>query len=65
MPALRVSYLPDCAFVRETVGALRLDLEAGVALAGDLILETDTGSTIQTISYDPAPTLGFTVSIPL
>ena len=65
VPALRVSYLPDFAFVRDTVGALRLDVEAGVALAGDLILETNTGSKVQTTGYDPAPTLGFTVSIPL
>ena len=65
LPALRVSWLPDHAFVRDTVGALRIDLEAGVALAGDLIFETDTGSKIQTTSYDPAPTLGFSVSIPL
>ena len=65
VPALRVSYLADCAFIRETVGALKLDLEAGVALAGDLYIESKTGAKIQSTGYDPAPTLGLTVSIPL
>lgn len=65
IPALRVSYSPKAQFVTDTVGALRIDLEAGVALAGDLTIESRTGDSIETNGYDPAPILSFKVSIPL
>jgi hypothetical protein len=65
VPAVRVSYLPDFAFVRETVGSIRLDVEVGVALAGDLSIEDRNGGSIQTMNYDPAPTLGIKLLIPL
>lgn len=65
IPGLRVSFLPDLAFVRETVGAMRIDVEAGVALEGELRLEDRNGSQIQTIGYDPAPNLTIRFSIPL
>jgi hypothetical protein len=65
IPALRVSYVPRYAFIADTIGAVRFDIEAGVALAGDLRIESRTGGSIQTMGYDPAPTLSFTISVPL
>lgn len=65
IPAFRVSYAPRAAFIADTLGAVRIDLEAGVALAGDLRIEDRTGGDIQTMGYDPAPTLSLTISIPL
>ena len=65
IPALRVSYLPDVDFVRETLGNVRIDLEAGVAVGGDIRIEDRNGSLIQTMSYDPAPILELRMMIPL
>jgi hypothetical protein len=65
IPAVRISYLPDADFIRDTLGDLRLDLEAGVALAGDVRIEDRNGSKIQTMSYDPAPILELKIMIPL
>jgi len=65
IPALRLSYLPDAQFIRDTLGRPRLDLEVGVALAGDLRMESDTGGQIQTMSYDPAPVLKLAITVPL
>lgn len=65
IPSLRISFLPDLTFVRETIGEMRIDVEAGVALAGDLRIEDSDGSQIQTLGYDPAPNLAIRFRIPL
>lgn len=65
LPALRVSWTPKAPFIADTLGALRVDLEAGVALAGDLRIESRNGGSIQTMGYDPAPTLSLLISLPL
>lgn len=65
IPAVRISYLPDQAFVRDTLGNIRIDLEAGVAVAGDIRIEDRNGSLIQTMNYDPAPILELRIRIPL
>jgi hypothetical protein len=38
---------------------IRLDLMAGVALAGEIRQETDSGKKVFNRDVDPAPTLGF------
>ena len=65
IPAARISYSPHLPFILDTLGAVRVDLEVGVALAGDLRIENRMGSRIQSIKYDPAPSLGLTITIPL
>lgn len=65
IPALRISYSPKSQFIEQMIGALRIDLDVGVALAGSLRMESSTGGSIQTIGYDPAPTIGVNVSVPL
>jgi len=65
IPAVRISYLPDATIVRDTLGAVRIDLDVGVALAGRLRLENRKGSRIESMDYDPAPILGVTFRIPL
>ncbi len=65
IPALRLSYLPDAQIIQDTLGRLRIDLEIGVALAGDLRIEDENGDQIQTMPYDPAPILQFTITVPL
>jgi hypothetical protein len=65
VPALRISYLPGFDWVREVFGHPRLDFEVGVALAGELTLEDDDGDEIQTMNYDPAPSVGIRLVLPL
>ncbi len=65
IPALRISVMPDAQFILDTLGAVRLDLEIGVALGGDLRIEDRKGSQIQSIGYDPAPSIALKVAIPL
>ena len=65
VPALRISYFPEIGWIEDILGKMRVDLEVGVAVAGDLTIENRAGAQIQTISYDPAPSVGVNVVVPL
>ena len=62
---VRVSHTLQADWVTEALGQVRIDLEAGAAVAGRLKVESDGNNTLFKESYDPAPFVGLNISLAL